>query len=109
MFPSEFNFESTTNAIFSFGFSSNVLQNPLDIQSVPLSIICPDVLELNSNSENNLTPQSLTYNQWIGNISEVIIYYVRIRIETLEQSIPIYNINDLNLFLTFEDVRNNNA
>ena len=105
-FPSEFNFSSTTNAIVSFGFSSNAQQNVQDIQSIPLSIITPDVLELDSNSEYNLTPQSLTYNGWIGNISSVAIYYVRIRIETLEQGIPIFNINDMNLFLTFEDVRN---
>jgi hypothetical protein len=106
MFPSEYNFGSTTNAIISFGFSSNINQNPLDIQSIPLSIITPDVFELDANSDYNLTPQSLSYNGWIGNLSDVVNYYVRIRIETLEQEVPIYNINDLNLFLTFEDVRN---
>jgi hypothetical protein len=106
MFPSEFNFDSTTNAIVSFGFSSNPNQNPLDVQSIPLSIITPDVLELEATSPYNLSPQSLTYNGWIGNISPAVIYFVRIRIETLEQDMPIYNINDMNLFLTFEDVRN---
>jgi hypothetical protein len=103
-FPSEYDFTSTEASIISFGFSSNPSQNPLDLQSIPLTILNEDVFELNAESPYNQYSNSLIYNKYVGNITPATIYFIRIRIENFENQTLINNINNISIIATFQDI-----
>ena len=102
-FPVEYNFTSTDNALIKFGFSSNQNQNINDLQSIPLTILNPDVFEMNALTSYNSYSSSLVYNKFIGNITQSTIYYIRIRIENFDDGLLVNNINNLAIIATFED------
>ena len=103
-FPVEYDFTSTQNAIVSFGISSSQTVNINDPVSIPLSILNQDVFLLNANSTFNEYPASLINNKFVGNVNVPIAYYIRIRIENLNDSELINNVNDLFIFMTFSDI-----
>jgi hypothetical protein len=103
-FPAQYDFTSTNNALISFGFSTNPNQNVNDIESIPLTIINEDIFELNELSPYNDYSSSLIYNKFIGNIPQRTIYFMRIRIENIDDGVLINNVNTLNLMATFSDV-----
>ena len=103
-FPVEYNFTSTQNATISFGISSSQNVNINDPISIPLSILNQDVFQLDSNSPYNEYPQSLINNKFVGNINIPIAYYLRIRLENIDDEELINNVNNLFMFITFSDI-----
>lgn len=103
-FPSEYDFTSTQNAIVSFGLSTNQNQNINDPASIPLTILNEDVFELSDVSPYNEYSSSLIYNKFIGNINAPIIYYLRVKLENIDDAELVNNVNNLYLFVTFSDI-----